>query len=232
MTLGGDKYIWLIWALAFLVPWGLLYAAVPGQRRVMLWSSSLTALLGLTEPIYVPEYWNPPSLFDLAQRTGFDIESLIFSFGVGGVGAVLYNALAGKHLMPLSSHERNSPRHRFHRVALGAPYMVFVTLYFLPWNPIYPSIVALFVGGLSSVLCRPDLARKTILGGFLFAGFYLFFLVALEMMASDYIARVWNLPELSGIMIGAFPIEEALFGFGVGAYWTGVYEHFAWHRSS
>lgn len=232
MIPGGDKYIWLVWALAFLIPWGLLYAVFPEQRRVMVLSSLLTALFGLTEPIFVPEYWNPPSLFELAQRTGFDIESLIFCFGLGGIGVVLYNALTGKRLMPMSNHEHNNPRHRFHRVALGMPFVVFVALYFLPWNPIYPGITALLAGGLSGVLCRPDLAKKTLIGGALFAGFYLFFLIALEIMAPGYIARVWNLPALSGVMVGAFPIEELLFGFGIGAYWSGVYEHLAWHRSS
>lgn len=210
----------------------MLYTNFPGQRRVMLQSSFLTALFGLTEPIFVPEYWNPPSLFDLAQRTGFDIESLIFCFGIGGVGAVLYNALTRKRLLPMSSHERNSPRHRFHGVALATPIVVFVALYFLPWNPIYPGIAALLAGGLSGVLCRPELAAKTLTGGALFAAFYLFFLVALEIMAPGYIARVWDLPALSGVMIGALPIEEIWFGFGIGVYWSGVYEQLAWHRSS
>jgi len=231
MIPGGDQYIWLVWALAFLIPWAVLYAAVPGQRGVMGWSSGLTALFGLTEPIFVPEYWNPPSLFDLAQRTGFDIESLIFCFGIGGVGAVLYNALTRKRLMPMSTPECNSSRHRFHSIALGAPFAVFVALYFFPWNPIYPGIAALFAGALSCVLCRPDLARKTLIGGMLFAGFYLFFLIALEIMAPGYIQRIWNLPALSGAVLGVFPVEEIAFGFGIGAYWSGVYEHIAWQRT-
>lgn len=232
MIPGGDKYVWLVWALAFLIPWVGLYAAFPGQRRIMLLSSLLTSLFGLTEPIFVPEYWNPPSLFDLAQRTGFDIESLIFCFGIGGVGAVLYNGLTGKRLAPLSHHERNSRRHRFHRLALGAPLVAFVALYFLPWNPIYPGIAALLAGGLAGALCRPDLAGKTLIGGALFAVFYLLFLIGLEIMAPGYIGRVWNLPALSGAMVGAIPIEELLFGFGVGAYWSGVYEHLAWRRGT
>lgn len=232
MIPGGDKYVWFVWALAFLVPWAVLYATVPSQRRVMWWSSSLTALFGLTEPIFVPEYWNPPSLFDLAQRSGFDIESLIFCFGIGGVGAVLYNALTGKRPMPMTMHERHSPRHRFHRLALGSPFLVFVGLYFFPWNPIYPGIAALLAGGVSCALCRPDLTRKTFIGGVLFAAFYLLFLIALEIMAPGYIERVWNLPALSGVMVGIFPVEELLFGFGIGAYWSGVYEHLVWHRSS
>jgi lycopene cyclase-like protein len=195
-------------------------------------SSLLTSLFGLTEPIFVPAYWNPPSLFDLAQRTGFDLESLIFCFGIGGVGAVLYNALTKKHLMPMNMHDRNNLRHRFHRLALVSPFIVFVALYFLPWNPIYPGIAAMLVGGMSCVLCRPDLAKNTLIGGALFTAFYLFFLALLEIMAPGYIARVWNLSALSGVMLGAFPIEELLFGFGIGTYWSGVYEHITWHRSN
>ena len=67
------KYAWLIWSAAFLLPWAALFVARPALRRRMVWSSVLTAPFGLTEPLFVPEYWNPPSLFDLAHRTGFDI---------------------------------------------------------------------------------------------------------------------------------------------------------------
>lgn len=84
-----DRYVWLVWWSAFLIPWGVLYWRFPEQRRAMWWARLFTAPFGLTEPLFVPEYWNPPTLFDLAQRTGFDVESLIFSFAIGGVGSVL-----------------------------------------------------------------------------------------------------------------------------------------------
>jgi hypothetical protein len=77
------RYVWLNWACAFLLPWALLFIARPALRGPMLWASALTAPFGLTEPLFVPAYWNPPSLLDLAQRTGFDIESLIFCFAIG-----------------------------------------------------------------------------------------------------------------------------------------------------
>lgn len=55
-----------------------------------MWRVSLaTAVFGLTEPIWVPESWNPPSLLELVRRTGFDMESFIFCFAIGGIGAVL-----------------------------------------------------------------------------------------------------------------------------------------------
>jgi len=78
---------WLVFALIFLVIWIVLFLIKKGVRKEMLWASILTAPFGLTEPLFVPEYWNPPSLFNLAAKTGFDIESLIFCFAVGGIGA-------------------------------------------------------------------------------------------------------------------------------------------------
>jgi hypothetical protein len=119
--LRSDHYVWLAWSSAFLVPWLGLLIAFPRQRRVMIWASALTMLFGLTEPLFVPRYWDPPSLFDLAQRTGFDIESLIFSFAIGGVGAVLYNIVTRQELRPVGLRERRKHRHRYHRLRACHP---------------------------------------------------------------------------------------------------------------
>ena len=223
-------YVWLMWASAFLLPWVALYLTTPRLRPVMWHASGATAVLGLTEPIFVPEYWNPPSLFELAQRTGFDIESVIFSFAIGGVGAVLYNALTRTQLAPVPT-ERSGPLHRFHRIALLVPFVTFVPLALLPWNAIYAAVVALTLGSAASVLCRPRLAKKTLLGGALFLGFYAVFMVGLVWFAPGYIAQVWNLPALSEVLVYGIPLEELLFGAAFGLYWSGVYEHVTWTES-
>ncbi|MEI9998438.1 MAG: hypothetical protein WDO13_04380 [Verrucomicrobiota bacterium] len=150
-----DHYVWFIWASAFLIPWAILYAALPGHRRMMLWTSIFTMPMGLTEPIFVPKYWNPPSLFDLAQRTGFDIESLIFCFAIAGIGSVFYSALTGRSLTPVDSAERRRPLHALHYLALALPFIIFVPLYFVPWNPIIPAIAAMLLGAGATILCRP-----------------------------------------------------------------------------
>jgi len=224
-------YIWLIWSVGFLCPWAVLYIAVPEHRTVMWKTSLFMAPFGLTEPLFVPEYWNPPSLFDLAQRTGFDVESIIFSFAIGGIGAVLYNLVMRRRLALIPAPERHDRRHRFHKFAVALPFVLFPVLYFLPWNPIYPAIVAMFAGGIAAVLCRPDLLPNTLLGGVLFLGFYTVFLIGLEWIAPGYIAKVWNLPALSGLAPFGLPLEELLFGFGFGLFWTGLYEHINWHHS-
>ena len=206
--------------------------ANPPFRHVMWRVSLVTAAFGLTEPIFVPEYWNPPSLFELAQRTGFDIESLIFSFAIGGIGAVLYNTLTKRPFGPVSAAERSRPLHRFHSVALWAPFVLFVVLYFLPWNPIYPAILCMAIGGIASAICRPDLKVKGLVGAAVFLILYALFMLGLEWFTPGYISQVWNLAALSGVAVGGIPLEELLFGFSLGWYWTGVYEHFTWRTSA
>lgn len=223
-------YVWLIWSSAFLLPWVLLYALFPQHRVAMWWASLFMAPLGLTEPMFVPEYWNPPSLFELAQRTGFDIESIIFSFAIGGIGTVLYNIITRKRLEPLRPEERHDGWHRWHRWALATPFALFPILYFLPWNVIYAAIAAMIAGAIAAVLCRPDLKANILGGGALFLAIYTIFLLGLKWSAPGYIEQVWNLKALSGIAIYGLPLEELVFGFSFGLVWTGIYEHFTWKR--
>lgn len=224
-------YAWLIWASTFLGPWLALYLANP-RLRTVIWRASLaTALFGLTEPIFVQEYWSPPSLFELAWRTGFDIESLIFSFAIGGIGTALYNTLTHQHDITVPAAERTAARHRLHRAAMFVPLVSFVPLYALPWNPIYPAIVSFTLGAIASVLCRPSLLRKTLTGGVLFFGLYAIFMLGLSLLAPGYIAAVWNLPELYGGLLFGIPVEELVFGLTFGLYWTSVYEHLTWSAS-
>ena len=59
-------YVWLIWSLIILAVWGMIFLFRKDYRKVMLKMSLITMPFGLTEPLFVPQYWNPPSLFDLA----------------------------------------------------------------------------------------------------------------------------------------------------------------------
>jgi hypothetical protein len=223
-------YVWLAWASAFLLPWAALLLAFPQHRAVMVGASALTAPFGLSEPLFVPRYWNPPSLFDLAEHTGFDIESVIFCFGIGGVGAVLYNISTRRRVEPLGRAEQLRPRHHLHRIAVLAPAVAFPALLLSGWNPIYPAMAAMAVGATATTACRPDLARNTLIGGLLFAAYYALFMLALEASSPGYIDRVWNLRALSGVRLAGVPAEELVFAFAFGAYWSGVYEHLTWRR--
>jgi len=86
--MSSDHYVWLAWSLVFFGFWGIIFAVFPNERRIIWQTSLVTMPFGLTEPLFVPSYWNPPTLFDLAQRTRFDVKSLIFCFAIGGTGAL------------------------------------------------------------------------------------------------------------------------------------------------
>ena len=70
----------------------------------------------------------------------------------------------------------------------------------------YPDIAALAIGAASNVLCRPDLGRKTLLGGALFLALYALFMALLVLFAPGYIERVWNLADLSGVLLAGVPL--------------------------
>lgn len=221
---------WLVFSLIFLGIWLAVWLTMPKARREMLWASILTAPFGLTEPIFVPAYWNPPSLFNLAATTGFDIESLIFSFAIGGIGSVLYEAFAKGRHVKLNRPEKSSPHHRFHVWALISPVFVFLPLYlFTPINPIYSASLAMLAGAFAGILCRPDLKRKITTGAFLFLALYFAFFFTFNLAYPGFIEKVWNLPAISGILVLGVPFEELMFAFTFGALWSSYYEHIGWH---
>lgn len=227
------QLVWFGWTLAFLAAWSVVYISLPGKgsKREMLVVSLWTSLLGLTEPLFVPEYWNPPSLFDLAKTTGFDIESLIFCFAVGGLAVVLYERIFPVRHVKMTPEEIAEPRHRFHPLAILATPALFIVLALLTGlNPIYCGIVSLFFGGFLTWYCRPDLKVKMAASGLLFLGFYFVFFLLLIFSVPGYVQAVWNLPELSGIMIAGIPVEELLFAFSFGFFWSSIYEHLAWRK--
>lgn len=217
---------WLVSSLMLFLAWLLIFIIANKSRKEMFWVSLFTMPLGLTEPLFVPEYWNPPSLFNLAAKTGFDIESLIFAFSIGGIASVLYETFFRVKHLKMTKHEMHSKRHRFHFFALLSPLIVFLLLYSLTnLNPIYSAISAMFIGGIAAILCRPDLKKKIVISGFLFLTIYFIFFLFFNLIFPGWIEQIWNLSAISGILFLGIPIEELLFAFSVGLMWSSVYEH-------
>ncbi len=224
---------WFNWSVYFLIVWAVLYTYGLNKpwRKQMLRVSLWTMPFGLTEPLFVPEYWDPPSLFDLAQKTGFDIESLIFTFSIGGIASVIYQSFFRASLEPMPMTERIEKRHRLHRYLLFSPIVLFILLSTLTTlNHIYCGILAMFIGALSTLLCRPDLKGKIWIGGIIFAIFYFLFFQSFSIRYVHYVDMHWNNEAISGIRILDVPLEELLFGFTFGMYWSSVYEHLLWYK--
>ena len=224
---------WFLWSLLFLVAWFVLYVWLKNKesRKEMFWVSMWTLITGFTEPFFVPKYWNPPSLFDLAHRTGFDIESFIFAFAVGGIAVVIYEHIFRVSHAHVELHKRHLPNHRFHLLSLSATPVLFLLLVvFAPINPIYSAIIAMTVGGLFSWYCRPDLKKKMFVSALIFLYLYFIFFSLLILWYPGYVAQVWNLKAISGILIFGVPLEELLFALSFGFVWSSLYEHIKWRK--
>ena len=227
------QYIWLIWSLMLIAIWLVIYASLGSKdkQKEMLAVSLWTSFLGFTEPLFVPEYWSPPSLFNLALTTGFDIESLIFSFGIGGIAVVLYERIFRTEHQVMSQKEQHHIRHRYHLWAIASAPIIFVLLLLATnLNPIYSAIIAMIVGGLMAWYCRPDLKKKMVVSAFLFLALYFVYFLTLIAMSPDYVEQVWNLQAISGILIIGIPLEELLFALSFGFIWSSIYEHLTWRR--
>ncbi len=196
----------------------------------MFWVSLFTMPFGLTEPLFVPAYWNPPSLFNLAATTHFDIESLIFSFAVGGLASVIYEAVFHVTHERLNGLKLKQETTFLHRLSLLSPLLIFLLLE-LPtrMNPIYAATAGLFAGGIATLACRPDLAKKVIAGGLMFAGFYFIFFASLSLITPQF-PSAWNSKDLTGIAVMNVPIEEILFAYSFGMLWSSAYEHIKGYR--
>ncbi len=224
-------YAYVILSSALFAVWLILYALRANIHREMLWVSFGTMFLGLTEPLFVPEYWNPPTLWDLARRTGFDLESLLFSFAIGGIVFAAYNVIFRVAPSENMDHERGHPRHRYHVLAiLSAPALFVILAAFTSLNPIYSAAIALVGGFLATLYCRPDLWLKMVISGVLFLLLYFVVFALFNLAFPGYVAAVWNLKAVSGLLAWGVPLEELMFAFTFGLYWSSMYEHLTWRR--
>ncbi len=126
--------------------------------------------------------------------------------------------------------DKKRRRHSLHRIILFLPVVLFIGLSLgASLNHIYCGAISLFLGSLATLYCRPDLKRKIWTGGLLFSLLYLLYFGSLLIFFPDYVKSFWNLNALTGLFIFGIPIEELMFTFTFGMYWSGLYEHIYWY---
>ena len=215
---------WLMFSLLTLGVWLIVFIARPDLRKEMWWVSIISAPLGLTQILFVPEYWNPPSLFNLTQTYGFDIESIIWVFSIAGLASVTYE------LIFKPQHKKSKKKlSKIHYWDFAIIPLVFLIIYLgTDFNPIYAVIIAFFAGGICTLMCRPDLHKQIWGGAAIFTFLYIFFFFILNAFYPNFVPDYWNLSAVSGILFIGIPLEEILFAFGLGMCWGSIYEHVRW----
>ncbi len=227
--------------------------------REFWWASFTCAALGFTEPLFVPQYWSPPSILKFGR---WDFESFPFCFAVGGISAVLTELPPFKGflldlyfgcerilrwLLALASRITGG---RIHPALLDRPAVsVLIPRDQLRIENMLLVTFCLAVFGVTgqfainiiykaAIVCLSSALwiawrRPSLLwqipGGGI--SFTLLYTIVLVVTGLRYpdFYNHWNLKALSGIRIFGAPAEEYLYAFTFGAFWAPLYE--AWKQS-
>ena len=240
----------LAWWLLVLV---VVYTRGTSQNRQEFWWGSLAcSLLGFTEPLFVPEYWDPPSILSYGR---WDLESFFFCFFIGGIAGVapewrplrrlflqldygVWTLARGIYVRfaRLTGVEPCSERsdiamtreeQRQDNAVLGAIFLGgFGFTAHLGLNVIYDAALACTLTGAYIAWRRPRLRWQVWAGGLIVTVIYAVVLWITGARYPTFYDDYWNLPALTGIRILGAPLEEYVFALTLGAFWGPLYE--AW----
>jgi hypothetical protein len=219
-------YSYLVGALIFDAAWLACYLLGKNYRVEIRWGTLISAPLALTSILFIPQYWTPPSLFDLDQKIKVGIEDFLWAAAVGGIACVVAEISLKERLSQL----RQAARKRHY-----APFVVLIAVFVALelWHPgktIYNCIIAFAVGALVIAVLRSDLIPTMLLGVLTFTTLYFVLFLIVLWLYPEFIPRYYNAPLLLGIYILGVPIEELLFAGTGGAIWSVAYEYVQGYR--
>ena len=219
-------YSYLIGALLFDAAWLAVFIFGKSYRPQIIWGTLICAPLALTNILFIPQYWTPPSLFNLDQRFRVGIEDVLWAGAVGGIASAIGEIFLKERLAARRKQPRK--RHYFPFAILVAVFLVLE--FFRPNKTIYNTIIAFTVCALIVAVLRSDLILTMLVGALDFTLLYFALFVYFLLLYPDFIQRFYNVPNLLGIYVWKVPIEELLFAASGGAVWSIAYEYVMGYR--
>jgi hypothetical protein len=222
----GYEYSYLVGALIFVVAWVGCYWFGRSYRAQEIWGSVVSAPFALTGFLFIPQYWSPPSLFNLDNRIGISIEDIVWSAAVGGIASVV-----GEICFKSNLRERRGVRRRRHYAPFVIVIGIFILLEVLRSDKAIYNMIAAFALGVIVLACvRPDLILQMVLGAAIFTALYFALFKFLLFVYPEFIQRFYNTPKLLGIYFAGIPVEEIAFAATGGAIWSVAYEYVHGYR--
>lgn len=220
------QFAYLVGALIFDAAWLVIYIFGKTYRPQMIWGTVITAPLAITSLFFIPQYWFPPSLFDLDTRFHVGIEDFLWAGAVGGIASVVGEFFLKERL----AARRKQPRKK-HYAPFVVMAVVFTILHFMyPNKNIYSTVIAFTVCAIVVAFLRSDLIPTMLVGAAVFTILYFLLFVYFLALYPDFIERYYNLANISGIRLLRVPIEELMFAASGGAVWSVAYEYFQGYR--
>lgn len=219
-------YSYLVGVLIFWVAWMVCSILGKTYRSEIRWGTLIAAPLALTSLLFVPQYWTPPSLFNLDQRIRVGIEDFLWAAAVGGIASVVGELFLKERLGAI-----RKSRHKRHYAPFVLVVVVFVALYFgLHWKTMNATIVSFAAGAVLLAYLRRDLMPLMLTSAVSFTLLYFLLFLCVLLLYPQFVDRYYNRPNLLGIYVLKVPIEELLFAATGGAIWSVAYEYVFGYR--
>ncbi len=212
-------YAYLVGNAIFVLVWLLLFLVRKDLRREMLIMSVIGSVFAPLALIYLPDYWYPDHILGSFP---LGIEDYVFAFSIAGIGAVAYEAVAGR-VHTLCECRRQDPKRLLGIIGAAAVILLLLTLVFR-LNSIYSNYMAFLLIFAYIVWRRRDLFWQAMASGVAVALVMLFFYQVWIFMYPGIIQHWWKLENISGILVLGVPLEEIVWGFSWGIAGGAVYE--------
>ncbi len=207
---------------------GLLLVLVRRDLGRMYLVTALCALpFAFTEPLFYPEYWSPPFLFDLGRRWGFGIEDFLFVASLALVAAGVFPVVTGAQLDRLG--QRSGLRIPLVRLAmlLGGVGLGTAALLACRIPAMYAALLLMGAALVWVLMRRPNLLGPALGGGLLTGLLYAVVLGLMDRLCSGAIERYWHADQFLNRNWSGLPLEEWLYGFGAGTLGAVFYPYVA-----
>lgn len=219
-------YSYLVGVLIFWIGWVVCFAVGKSYRSQMRWGTLIAAPLALTSVLFVPQYWIPPSLFDLDQKIRVGIEDFLWAAAVGGIASVIGEIWLREKLTAI-----RKLRHKRHYGPFILIVVVFVVLEVWHKNKTMDNtIISFALGAFVLAYLRRNLIPLMFHGTASFTILYFALFSCVLSLYPQFVQRYYNLGDLLGVFIHGVPIEELLFAATGGAIWSVAYEYVFGYR--
>ena len=219
-------YSYLMGTLLFVAAWMVCLLAGLRYRRQSVWGALVSAPFAVTSVLFIPQYWTPPSLFNLDLRFKVGIEDFLWAAAVGGIASVIGEIALKERLARGRAQKRRKHLTPFAVLAV----LLVVLQIWRPEKTIYNMIIALAICAAVVIALRPDLSVVMLVGAATFTILYWGLFEILLRLYPHFIERFYNVPKLLGIYALGVPLEEILFAASGGAVWSVAYEYLQGYR--
>ena len=206
--------------LILLLFWLAFFLGARHYRKEMLWGSLVGAAFGWVNYFFIPDFWDPPIIFDLTRKIGFEIETTLFMFSWGGIATVIYELFFQKRIADVCRCVVAYPR--------WFPLIVATVLYGLlailtGLSAAYVGIFSLLVATAIMIGYRHDIIPEVLGGAVLFGVFYFLFYELFVIIHPQFVETYYKLENLTGVLVMGVPLGEILMGITFGAFFSPMY---------